>query len=84
MRIFLRRLANLDGFSWIARISEVGVTEAVITTYLFEGFSLRIAGAEIRLSSAGHPIPLNQAESQTLKELVENAGDLSRKNAWST
>ena len=50
------------------------MTEAAITTYLFEGFSLRIAGAEIRLSSAGHPIPLNQAESNTLKELVENAG----------
>lgn len=50
------------------------MTEAAITTYLFEGFSLRIAGAEIRLSSAGHPIPLNQAESHTLKELVENAG----------
>jgi DNA-binding winged helix-turn-helix (wHTH) protein len=50
------------------------VTEAAITTYIFEGFSLRIAGAEVRLSSAGHPIPLNHAESHTLKELVENAG----------
>lgn len=55
------------------------MTEPAITTYLFEGFSLRIAGAEIRLSSAGHPVPLNQAESNTLKELVENAGQSIKK-----
>jgi DNA-binding winged helix-turn-helix (wHTH) protein len=55
------------------------VTEPAITTYRFEGFSLRIAGAEIRLSSAGHPVPLNQAESNTLRELVEKAGQSIKK-----
>ena len=55
------------------------MTEPAITTYLFEGFSLRIAGSEIRLSSAGHPVPLNQAESNTLKELVEKAGQSIKK-----
>ena len=55
------------------------MTEPAITTYLFEGFSLRIAGSQIRLSSAGHPVPLNQAESNTLKELVENAGQSIKK-----
>ena len=50
------------------------MTETGITTYLFEGFSLRIADSEIRLSSSGHSVPLNHAESNTLKELVENAG----------
>ena len=40
---------------------------------------MRIAGPEIRLSSAGHPVPLNQAESNTLKELVKNAGQSIKK-----
>lgn len=56
------------------------MTEPAITTYLFEGFSLRIAGAEIRLSSAGHPVPLNLAESNILKELVQNAGQSIKKD----
>ncbi len=55
------------------------MTEPVITTYLFEGFSLRIAGSEIRLSSGGHLVPLNQAESNVLKELVEKAGQSIKK-----
>ena len=54
------------------------MTEPAIN-YLFEGFSLRIDGAEVRLSSGGHSVPLNHAESQTLRELVENAGQPIRK-----
>jgi DNA-binding winged helix-turn-helix (wHTH) protein len=59
---------------------EASVTEPAITTYLFEGFSLRVAGPEIRLSSAGHSIQLNLAESNILKELVANAGQSIKKD----
>jgi len=55
------------------------VTETAPTTYVFEGFSLKVAGSEVLLSSAGHPVPLNQAESHTLKELVEQAGHSIKK-----
>lgn len=57
----------------------MSVIDPAITTYLFEGFSLRIAGSEIRLSLAGHSVPLNHAESNTLKELVEKAGQTIKK-----
>jgi DNA-binding winged helix-turn-helix (wHTH) protein len=58
----------------------VSVTEPGLTIFQFEGFTLKISGAGIRLASAGHPVPLNPAESLTLKELVENAGHSIKKD----
>ena len=55
------------------------MSDPVITTYLFESFSLRVTGSEVRLSSAGHAVPLNHAESITLRELVEQAGQTIKK-----
>jgi|GEM_PF-1521207 len=59
------------------------MSESAGFTYLFDSFSLNIAGADparIKLQRDGHAVNLNTAQSKILQMLVENHGQVVKKH----